>query len=181
MSATAAWGAGMTYVAADPTAPAFEAEFSSLWQRAYRVSYRLVGSSALAEEIAQEALARACADWARVGGHAEAWVSRVAYNLAIDEIRRHKRAERWSFLGAASSIEAAGLDDRMDLADALRRLPKRQREVVVLRYLADQSQAATATALGITQSTVARHAAAGLSALQEHMKRPSAVPEVRHV
>ena len=51
---------------------------------------------------------------------------------------------------------------------ALRKLPRRQREVVVLRYLADFSEADVAVALGCSVGTVKSQASRGLSALRNH-------------
>ena len=54
-------------------------------------------------------------------------------------------------------------------------LPKRQREVVVLRYLADLSEAQTAAALGCAPGTVKTHAARGLEALRAVLAVPEEV------
>jgi RNA polymerase sigma factor (sigma-70 family) len=52
----------------------------------------------------------------------------------------------------------------MDLRSALQALPKRQREVVVLRYIADLSENQTAVQLGCSVGTVKTHAFRGLAA-----------------
>ncbi|MBV8984315.1 MAG: SigE family RNA polymerase sigma factor, partial [Acidimicrobiia bacterium] len=62
----------------------FEEAFDGLYGVAYRVAYRLTGERAEAEDVAQEALARAYSRWRRVDGYAEAWVSKVSANLAVD-------------------------------------------------------------------------------------------------
>ena len=56
--------------------------------------------------------------------------------------------------------------DRMDLVRALRALPKRQRQVVVLRYLADCSEAEVAALIGCSEGTVKSSASRGLAALR---------------
>jgi len=56
--------------------------------------------------------------------------------------------------------------NRMELVTHLARLPRRQREVVVLRYLADLPEAAVAEALGCSVGTVKRHASRGLGSLR---------------
>jgi RNA polymerase sigma factor (sigma-70 family) len=53
---------------------------------------------------------------------------------------------------------------------ALRRLPDRQREVLVLRYFADWSEAAIADALGIAPGSVKAHAHRGLAALRARLE-----------
>ena len=60
-------------------------------------------------------------------------------------------------------------EDRLDLQRALRDLPKRQRDVVVLRYVADQPEDAVAAALGVSVGTVKTHASRGLAALRARL------------
>lgn len=52
--------------------------------------------------------------------------------------------------------------------EAVRRLPRRQREVIVLRYFAGLPDCEVAGALGIAEGTVRTHARRGLGALREH-------------
>ena len=68
--------------------PEFEAAFDHLLAKAYRLALRMVGDRALAEDIAAETMARTFAHWRRVRGyeHLDAWVSRVASNLAITAV-----------------------------------------------------------------------------------------------
>lgn len=148
----------------------FDAAFEQLAAIAYRVGYRLLGSRTEAEDVAQEALARAYARWRRVRGHAEPWVARVAANLALDRLRSHDRSRRGALpegeLAAAADDGGRAALDRMELARLLASLPRRQREVVVLRYLADRSEADTARELGTSVGSVKRHAHRGLAALR---------------
>ena len=58
------------------------------------------------------------------------------------------------------------LHDRLELVRLLRELPRRQRDVVVLRYVADLSEADVAAALGCSVGSVKRHAHRGLAALR---------------
>jgi len=158
----------------------YDAAFAGLAAVAHRVAYRLLGDRGDAEEIAQEALARAYARWGRVEGHAEAWVARVAANLALDDHRRRSRVRRHAE-GApagpgADPDRTEGLVSRLELVAGLRALPRRQREVVVLRYLADASEADTAALLGCTPGTVKQHASRGLAALRLTVPHPRAEP-----
>jgi RNA polymerase sigma-70 factor (sigma-E family) len=145
----------------------FELAFSDLYRLAYRVSYRILGDRLEAEDIAQEALARATLRWDKLHEQPEGWITRVASNLAIDRFRRLRRrpvAPRGP-LGVVDERTA----ERCDLVAALRRLPRRQREVVVLRYLADFSEADVAKALGCSVGSVKTHASRGLSALRQSL------------
>ncbi len=146
----------------------FEAAYDELFHAAYRVAYRILGSRSEAEDVTQEALTRAYLRWRKVHPYAEAWVSRVASNLAIDAWRRRRRAD----LHVVADDEARSrprhdrVVDRIDLLRLLEALPKRQREVLVLRYLADQTEKATAAALGCSVGSVKRHSHRALDALR---------------
>ncbi len=167
----------------------FEARFTVLAALSYKVGYRLVGDRAEAEDLAQEALARAYASWRKVVGHDEAWVTRVTTNLAIGRWRRNRRlvddrgGERGAERGNGDGGRGRGPErpgwartvpppdplDRVELVAALRSLPRRQREVVALRYLADLPEAEVAASLGCSTGTVKQHAHRGLAALRRHL------------
>jgi RNA polymerase sigma-70 factor (sigma-E family) len=147
--------------------PGFDTAFGDLYRLAYRVAFRILGDRGDAEDVAQEALARASLRWSRLEERPEGWVSRVASNLAIDRFRRRKR-ELPSPAGPLALVDPF-LGERGDLVLALRRLPRRQREVVVLRYLADMSEANVARALGCSAGTVKSHSSRGLTALRRQM------------
>jgi RNA polymerase sigma-70 factor (sigma-E family) len=142
----------------------FEHAFATLYRDGYRVAYRLCGSHEDAADLAQEALVRAYGRWTKVSGYEEpsAWVARVVTNLAFDQWRRFR----------PTSPAAEGTDDHVELHEALESLPRRQRQVVVLRYLADQSEAVTAEVLGCSVGTVKQHASRGLAALRARLSNP---------
>jgi RNA polymerase sigma-70 factor (sigma-E family) len=152
---------------AAPLPRSFELAFSDLYRLAYRVAYRMLGDRAEAEDIAQETLARATLRWARLHERPEGWVSRVASNLAVDRYRQRRRQPRYP-AGPIGIVDERSVE-RSDLVAALRRLPRRQREVVVLRYLADFSEADVAAALGCSLGTVKTHGSRGLSALRRSL------------
>jgi len=143
----------------------FDQMFPELFRSAYRVAYRLLGSREDAADCAQEACARACADWPKLirAGSPVPWVVRVSSNLAIDRLRRVQRTR-----GRSTSCAAVFDPDpeRLDLYRALEALPRRQRDVVVLRHLADMSEAAVAEALGCSIGTVKSNASRARAALR---------------
>jgi RNA polymerase sigma-70 factor (sigma-E family) len=150
--------------------PSFEEVFPRLMRDAYRVAYRLLGDRAEAEDIAQEACARAFSRWASIRDHAEPWCVRVSSNLALDSLRARTRAHRRNErIRASSDAAAPAIDARLDLYAALEKLPRRQRQTVVLRYLGDLSEAQTADLLGCSVGSVKTHASRGLAALREVM------------
>jgi RNA polymerase sigma factor (sigma-70 family) len=145
--------------------PEFEAVFDRLLSIAYRIATRMVGDRALAEDIAAEAMARTYAHWPRVRHYEylDAWVSRVASNLAITAVGKRGRV----FPGLSDVNEPHDVAVlRLALVDALQRLPRRQREVVALRYFADQSEGAIATQLGVSAGSVKSHLHRGIGALR---------------
>lgn len=143
-----------------------EEAFTDLFRIAYVVAYRVLGNVADAEEAAAEATARACLRWRKVGPlpYREAWIARVAANLALDAIRRRKRTVAPTPDTVPDPAETAVL--RLALAAALGALSTRQREVVVLRFLADQPEAQVASSLGISINTVKKHSVRGVAALR---------------
>jgi RNA polymerase sigma-70 factor (sigma-E family) len=149
--------------------PSFAAEFDALNATAYRVAYRLLGSREDAADVAQEACARAFARWRRISlyGSRQGWVAHVAGNLAIDAWRRRQTAlsHDATLLDDGRSFD----DERVDLHRALAELPRRQRQVVVLRFLADLSEADVAAAVGSSIGTVKAHASRGLAALRAQL------------
>ena len=142
----------------------FDDHFDGLYRSAYRVAYRLLGSREDAADCAQEACARAFADWSRLSGRGDVapWVMRVSSNLAIDGWRSAVRQRAYRPLPEMSHT----IPERVDLHRAIRSLPRRQREVVVLRYIADMSEAAVAEALGCSVGTVKTHASRALVSLR---------------
>ena len=145
----------------------FEEQFDDLYARAYGVAFQLLGRRTEAEDVAQETLARCFVHWRRIRDYAEAWVVRVAGNLAIDTWRRGNRVSGSVDDSATADVTTPGPDpQRLDLHHALRRLSRRQREVLVLRFLADLPEADVAQALGCSVGSVKQHAARGLAALR---------------
>jgi DNA-directed RNA polymerase specialized sigma24 family protein len=149
----------------------FEDRFVELFEVAYRVAYRILGHREEARDVAQEALARAQLRWERLADAPHGWVAKVAANLAIAVWRkeRRRRAAHGSMVGAGPDPWAL---ERLDLVKALRRLPRRQRQVVILRYLADQPEASVARLLGCSIGSVKTHASRGLRAMQVELEGP---------
>ena len=149
-------------------AETFEERFDELYRLAYRVAFRVVGSREEAEDIAQESLVKTCMSWRKVAGYAEAFTAKVAGGRAIDSWRRQRRRPQpESATVSPDSVDRIGV--RLELREALGQLPRRQREVVVLRYLADLPEADVAAALGCSAGTVKQHASRGLDALRARL------------
>lgn len=142
--------------------PHFDDEFSDLARLAYRVAFRILGDRAAAEDVAQESLARAYMRWTKISEYRQAWVARVAGNLAIDQLRRKRPST-----AAVRQVDVEVMViERIDLQRALLGLTRRQREAVVLRYVADLSEADVAGLLGCTPGAVKSHLSRGTTRLR---------------
>lgn len=159
----------------------FEDFFLGVWRRAASVGVRCGLDADEAEDVALDGLAVTYDRWHRVRDlpYREAWTLRVTTNLALRRLRRRRPAELrsdWSagdqWRGPAPASPDDRVADRLALGAALAGLPKRQREVVVLRYLVDLPEAEVARTLGIDAGSVKRHASRGRSALQAVLSVP---------
>ena len=111
----------------------------------------------LAEEVAQEALARAWERWPSVATmeFPEAWVYRVSFTVLYSYFRR-RAAERRAYQKSPLLDDGEVPDPAVALAvrQAVAGLPARERQAVALRYFADLSVEATAAAMGCRPGTV---------------------------
>jgi RNA polymerase sigma-70 factor (sigma-E family) len=146
--------------------PEFEDEFDRLFGRAFTVARRLTGDAAAAEDVAAEALIRTYVHWSRVRRfeYPDAWVARVATNLALKSMRRGAMP---ALAVAADPSEETTL--RLALVEALAHLPRRQREAVALRYLADLSIDEVARTLGVSAGTVKQSVHRALRTLRDRV------------
>jgi RNA polymerase sigma-70 factor (sigma-E family) len=142
----------------------FEQLFDRAWSRCRHLAVRIVRDDAVAEELAAEAFARAWARWPWLSrtDSPEGWLMRVTTNLAIDAVRRRR-------VTAVEPEEVRAMDEvatlHVALMAALRSLPKRQRQAIVLRYLAGMSEAEVSAALGVSAGSVKTHVHRGIAAL----------------
>lgn len=117
------------------------------------------GDRYVAEEIAQEALARGCRDWRRLRAmeHPGAWVRRVAFNLAKSRRRRSFAERRATERVAGRSRVAHQVPDEasaVSVRQAVAALPHRQKAVLILHYFEDLTFAEVATVLEWPEGTV---------------------------
>lgn len=131
------------------------------------------GSYPAAEDAVQEALVRA---WTRSerGDQVEslpAWVASVALNLTRSGWRRTMAERRARRRLPERSIAPAPSEEHIEVARALAMLPRRQREVAVLRYLLEMTTSEVAAALGIAEGTVK----SSLSRARAHLAESLAV------
>ncbi len=118
------------------------------------------GSRPLAEDLAQEAIARALANWPVVSTmtNPRGWVFKVAFNLSTSHWRRLRARRRAEARDTTGEHPHPGPElltvDQLVLRDAIATLSPRQQEVVILRHFVRMSVAETAETLGVTPGTV---------------------------
>ena len=141
-----------------------------------RLAALLVDQRAAAEDVVQDAFVKLHRSWHRVRDleRAPAYLRSIVLNTARSRLRRRRVAERHrpDPLPDAASAEAAAMlsDDQRAVIDALRELPRRQRECVALRYYCDLSEAEIAETLGISRGSVKSHSHRALSALSSRLE-----------
>jgi len=141
-----------------------------------RTAALLMRGSDQAEEVVQDAFVGLHRRWGRLRDpqRALAYLRTSTVNGARSTQRRAATAARKAPLlrdAAAVPDPAGALVERAAVLDALAALPDRQREVLVLRYYADLSEAAIAETLGISPGTVKAHASRGLAALRPTLEQ----------
>jgi len=155
----------------------FEAVFRALYPAALRVALKVLGEPPDAEDAVAEAFSRALLTWSRVSrlDYRDAWILRVTTNVAVDAAR--KKGRFGAVLSEVGSDDG-DLDTRLDLVAAVAALPRRQREVIALRYLADVAAPEVAACLGISPSSVKEHTSRGVAALRGRLGPAWKEPDV---
>jgi RNA polymerase sigma-70 factor (sigma-E family) len=157
--------------ASDARTAAFEEFVVARSERLLRTAYLLTRDHALAEDLLQTSLAKAWSSWNRIESDPESYVRRILVNTFSTWWRRRWNGELPTEElpePAASEPRSGGPDvaTSTDLWDAVGRLPKRQRAVIVLRFYEDLSEAAAAELLGISAGTIKSQTAKALSKLR---------------
>ncbi len=147
-------------------APSFEEFVAARSAALLRTAYLLTRDRTLAEDLLQTALTKAYLAWGRVEGDPEPYVRRILLNTYASWWRR-----KWNGEQPTDELPQHGHHDERvgesgDLWDALGRLPRRMRAVVVLRYFEDLTEVDTATMLGISVGTVKSQASKALAKLR---------------
>ena len=130
------------------------------------------GNRQLAEDLAQEALARLWRDWSRVNarGAVEPWVFATAFNLLRSWHRRLRVARRHAPLLATGDV-VSDSTGALAVRDAVAALPERQREAIALRYFADLSVRDSAAVMRCAEGTVRALTAQAVAALRTSLGR----------
>jgi RNA polymerase sigma-70 factor (sigma-E family) len=165
-------GAIPAYLAEAPLAALFEEHAQAL----VGVAWALIGDRSGAEDIVQEAFIRLRSAWPRLREQDQAgsYLRSTVVNLARSRHRHRLVVLRHPDIAVpdAVSAEEAGVlrEDQREVVAAVRRLSRRQRECLVLRYYAELREAEIASALGISVNSVKTYLARGLVSLERKLE-----------
>lgn len=140
--------------------------------RLHRTAYLLCGDGHRADDIVQATLTALYVNWKKAAraDNIDGYAHRILVRRYLDERRLRWSRVRLGEMPAAGTATVAGADqhvgERDELMAALRRLPKGQRAVIVLRFFDDLSIEATAEALGCSEGNVKSQCSRGLAALR---------------
>ena len=182
-AASPVWGIRVTEARPDAldADAAVEALYLAHWNQLVRLSVLLVHDQGMAEEIVQDALVAVHQRWDRLTDHqkALAYLRQAVVNRSRSALRHRGVVSR--YLARQQEPEAAPGADRAVLGDsrrrmvldALQQLPRRQREVLALRYYLELSEAEIAETLGISRGAVKSHASRGTATLRTLLQEAS--------
>jgi RNA polymerase sigma-70 factor (sigma-E family) len=163
---------------------AVEQLYAAHWPSLVRLGFLLLRDLGTAEEVTQDAFVAVHRKWGslRDPDRALAYLRRAVVNGSRSR-QRHLKVVRAHAERQPPPLTSRGADEalleasrREAVLDALAELPRRQREVLSLRYYADLSEAQIAEALGISRGAVKSHASRGAAALRhllaDHLEAP---------
>ena len=155
---------------------AVTAIYAAHYRSLVRLSALLLRDVPAAEEVVQDAFVAMHGSWRRLRDEdkALAYVRQAVVNRSRSALRRRRTAEQYAPapLPAPGSAEHRAIDllEHQEVVVALRRLPARQREALVLRYYAELTEPEIAEAMGVSRGAVKSHTARGMTALRSALE-----------
>jgi len=165
--------------------PGSLADFDRLYRtshdRVLRTILGILRDAPAAEDCVQEAFVRALRAWPRwrPDAPAEAWLHRIAINVAISYRRRERLRSFGEIVLHLGRAAGAAVDESAwssELLTALRRLPPHQAAVIVLRFSHGYSNREIAVAFGVPESTVSSRLTAAKNGLRKELERGTQSP-----
>jgi RNA polymerase sigma-70 factor (sigma-E family) len=141
-----------------------------------RLARFLVDDVETAEDVVQDAFTGLHRRWRALNDHhaAQAYLRAAVVNGSRSSLRRRGVARRQPMPALvpirSAETDAVQAEDVREIRAALRALPERQRQVIVLRYYLDLSEADIAGTLGVSAGSVKSHAARGLASLARRLE-----------
>ena len=165
-------------------APESEARFSECiaenQRRVFQIAYSVLGNSADAEDVAQEAFLRAYQKFAslREAEKFRWWINRIVFRLALNRRRGHGRRlvrdSAWQMTETRAMVDGAKYADQQVLLDRLwreiERLPEKLRSVLQLSLVEEMEAADVGAVLGVPAGTVRSRMHTARKRLLEVMK-----------
>ena len=157
--------------------------YASHWNPLVRLATMLTRDASIAEELVQDAFVALHRRWGSLAdpGAAHGYLRTSVVNASRSALRHRGVEERYR---QPAAPEPAGPEERAVRSSedarvmaALRTLPRRQQEVLVLRYYADLSEFDIAQTLGLSRGAVKSHAHRGLASLKAALERAGEVPQ----
>jgi RNA polymerase sigma-70 factor (sigma-E family) len=151
---------------------ALTALYTAHYRQLVRLAALLLDDIGTSEEVVQDAYVKMHGSWRRIRDPDAAigYLRTTVVNLARSRLRRRLVAQKHAPkpMPDAPSAEHGAMEqlERDRVIRALRQLPARQRETLVLRYYADMSEAQIAEMMGISPGAVKSHASRGMAALR---------------
>jgi RNA polymerase sigma-70 factor (sigma-E family) len=145
-----------------------------------RLALLMVSDLGTAEDVVQDAFEQLHRRWRSLRRQSSAldYARSAVLNGCRSVLRRRQVARRHeariAFPAPQDADAAVALEQRTELIDAFRSLPRRQREVLALRYYLDMSVADVAATLRISEGAVRSTASRGLAALARVLPPPAA-------
>jgi RNA polymerase sigma-70 factor (sigma-E family) len=177
------WRAGPAEDAAPPgrEPPPAAAAVTALYEAhalgLIRLAHIMLGDPQGAEDVVQEAFCGLYRHWGRLSdpGNALRYVRSSVLNGCRSQLRRRNRRDRADQPEPGASAEAAllSLEERREVVRAVRRLPRRQREALVMRFYLDLPEAEIAAVMGISQGTVRSATHRALASLGRMLREES--------
>ncbi|GGH11196.1 DNA-directed RNA polymerase sigma-70 factor [Paenibacillus segetis] len=126
-------------------------------EKLYKVAYCYVKDEALALEVVSEATYKSYISIGKLE-HTEyfdTWLVRIVMNEALDVIRKRKRlvftGEVWE---EVTTPQKSGVEDRLDLYEAIDQLKEDEKEILTLKYFGDLTFEHIARQLGKPENTI---------------------------
>ena len=157
---------------------------------AFALAYRIVGDSATAEEVVQDAfltLWRECLRYEAERGTVRSWVLGIVHHRAIDTLRRKQRFERREAVGDIHESQPGHDFTQFEVARRelvrqtwaeLGSLPSEQQEVIKLAFLGELTSGEIAETLGLPLGTVKGRLRLGLQKLRKSVDTRARLEEL---
>jgi RNA polymerase sigma-70 factor (sigma-E family) len=155
---------------------AVTALYAAHYRSLVRLAAMLVQDISVAEEVVQDSFVALHSGWARLANadRALSYLRQSVVNRSRSVLRHRAGGEKVTPKLASDLAggeqEDTGQPERSALMSALRTLPGRQREALVLRFYADMSEAQIADAMQISRGAVKSHTARAISSLQARLR-----------